>query len=181
MHPLSSHSLHSTGRSPVYSAVIPAPFGRLGILIAGTHIQEIVFLPPEYPLHPPSCLLSTQAALQLESYWRNPDHPFLLPLKPSGTPFRRRVWAAIAAIPRGQTRTYGALAQQLGSGARAVGQACGDNPFPIAIPCHRVISSRGPGGFAHESSGFLMEAKRWLLHHEISAACALTPSAHVTP
>ena len=61
------------------------------------------------------------------------------------------------------------LAESLGSVARAVGQACGDNPFPIVTPCHRVVSARGIGGFAHHAEGFLIDTKRWLLQHEAAA------------
>ncbi|MBI2318943.1 MAG: MGMT family protein, partial [Betaproteobacteria bacterium] len=82
------------------------------------------------------------------------------------TPFQRRVWSAIAAIAPGRTRSYGDIARELGSSARAVGQACGENSFPLVIPCHRVVSAAGIGGFAHSGGGYLLEAKRWLLGHE---------------
>ena len=72
----------------------------------------------------------------------------------------------IAAIPRGEVRTYGDLAKRLGSSARAVGQACGDNPVPIVVPCHRVVGANGIGGFAHAADGYLVATKRWLLAHE---------------
>ena len=83
-----------------------------------------------------------------------------------GTAFQRRVWDRIAAIPRGETRTYGDLARMLRSAPRAVGQACGNNYFPLVIPCHRVVAAGGLGGFAHTSSGYLLDVKRWLLAHE---------------
>ena len=80
------------------------------------------------------------------------------------------------AIPRGRTRTYGDIAAELGGEARAVGQACGDNCLPVVIPCHRVVAADGIGGFAHATSGYLLEAKRWLLMHERSAdAFVLAP------
>jgi methylated-DNA-[protein]-cysteine S-methyltransferase len=69
-------------------------------------------------------------------------------------------------IPRGETRTYGEVATTLGSAARAVGQACGENRLPIVIPCHRVVAAGGIGGFGHARGGYLLEAKRWLLGHE---------------
>jgi methylated-DNA-[protein]-cysteine S-methyltransferase len=63
--------------------------------------------------------------------------------------------------------TYGALAAALQSSARAVGGACGANPYPVVVPCHRVIASDGGlGGFARQRGGFLLEVKRWLLQHE---------------
>ena len=62
--------------------------------------------------------------------------------------------------------TYGEMARLLRSGPRPVGQACGTNYFPLVIPCHRVVAANGLGGFAHHSSGYLIEIKRWLLQHE---------------
>jgi methylated-DNA-[protein]-cysteine S-methyltransferase len=77
----------------------------------------------------------------------------------------------MCAIPRGKTRTYGDLAQELGAEfeatPRAVGQCCGDNRLPIVIPCHRVVAADGIGGFSHTTEGYLIEVKRWLLAHEI--------------
>jgi methylated-DNA-[protein]-cysteine S-methyltransferase len=102
----------------------------------------------------------------LHAWFDDPAPALALPLRACGTPFQRRVWAAISAIPPGQTRSYGELARQLGSAARAVGQACGANPFPLIVPCHRVTSAQGLGGFAHSSGGWLLEVKRWLLRHE---------------
>ena len=99
--------------------------------------------------------------------WPIPAFNFGLPLRPSGTAFQRRVWAQIAAIPNGQTHTYGELAKALKNAPRAVGQACGANPYPLVVPCHRVVATGGGlGGFARERGGFLLDVKRWLLKHE---------------
>jgi methylated-DNA-[protein]-cysteine S-methyltransferase len=103
----------------------------------------------------------------LHAYLKQPDFVFGLPLKPSGTIFQRRVWEQIAAIPCGITRTYGEVAQSLSNAPRAVGQACGANPFPLVVPCHRVIATGGGlGGFSRHGGGFLLDVKRWLLAHE---------------
>ena len=97
----------------------------------------------------------------------NPEAAFSLPLRPSGTTFQRRVWAQIAQIPCHQTQTYGELAKALHNAPRAVGQACGANPFPLVVPCHRVVAANGGlGGFARQRGGFLLDVKRWLLAHE---------------
>lgn len=148
------------------SAVVRAPFGAVGIATADAFITEIVFLPPGTPMRTPANPLAERAFRQIEHYLADPDAPFSLPLQSCGSAFRRRVWQAIAAIPRGETRRYGELARAVGSAARAVGQACGDNPFPLVIPCHRVIGADGPGGFAHDRGGYLLDIKRWLLAHE---------------
>lgn len=92
-----------------------------------------------------------QAARALEDYFTGQPVPDSLSLAPGGTPFQQAVWSALRAIPRGQTRTYGQLARQLGrpAAARAVGQACNRNPIPILIPCHRVVGATGAlTGFA---------------------------------
>jgi methylated-DNA-[protein]-cysteine S-methyltransferase len=83
-----------------------------------------------------------------------------MPLSPTGTPYQKRVWAALADIPYGHTCSYGAIAARVGGSARAVGGANGANPIPIVIPCHRVVGSTGLGGY---SGGDGLETKRWLL------------------
>ena len=103
---------------------------------------------------------------QLNAYFEGRCFVFDLPLALAGTPFQQRVWAALQAIPPGQTRTYGELARELGSAPRAIGQACRANPCPIVVPCHRVVARQGLGGFAGDTSGRRLAAKRWLLEHE---------------
>ncbi len=149
-----------------FAAVIALPFGPFGIRTVGAQLSELVFLPPGTPLQAPTDALARAAAEALRAWIDNPRRPFELPLADRGTPFQRRVWAAISAIPPGRTGTYGSLARGLGSAARAVGQACGANPFPLVVPCHRVTAAGGIGGFANARDGWLLEAKRWLLAHE---------------
>jgi methylated-DNA-[protein]-cysteine S-methyltransferase len=92
--------------------------------------------------------LLAEAARQLEAYFDGRLREFDLPLSPAGTAFEGRVWQAMQAIPYGETRTYGDLAQATESGPRAIGRACGRNPIPIVIPCHRVLSRGGLGGYS---------------------------------
>ena len=102
-----------------------------------------------------------EAAHQLTEYFAGTLREFTLPLAPSGTSFRLKVWAAMQAIPYGQTRSYGDLARALDSAPRAVGGACGANPIPLIIPCHRVVGAGGAlGGF---SGGAGCDTKRQLL------------------
>lgn len=105
--------------------------------------------------------LLEQARRQLEEYFDGRRQVFDLPLAPAGTAFQHRVWALMRAIPYGQTRRYGDLAGQLGSAPRAVGTACGRNPIPIFIPCHRVVGSDGGLGGYSGMDG--IETKRFLL------------------
>jgi methylated-DNA-[protein]-cysteine S-methyltransferase len=149
-----------------YCAKVRAPFGVVGIRTEGDAIVEIAYLPHGAQELAPRDRPAAAACAQIERYLADPDFVFDLPLRPAGTAFQRRVWARIAAIPRGSTRAYGELARDLGSSARPVGQACGANPYPIVVPCHRVVASAGIGGFAQHDGGFHVAVKRWLLAHE---------------
>jgi methylated-DNA-[protein]-cysteine S-methyltransferase len=147
-------------------AIIAAPMFCLGVCCDEMEIHRIEFLEPCKALAPTNPL-AAEAARQLRAWLTDPDFIFGLPLRPSGTAFQRRVWGQIAAIPSHQTRTYGEVAKILHNAPRAVGQACGANPFPLVVPCHRVIATGGGlGGFARHGGGFLLDVKRWLLAHE---------------
>ena len=149
-----------------FDAVVAAPGFSLGVRCNGEALTEIAWLPPR-PEQAGTSPLASETARQLEAYLADPAFQFDLPLVTPGTHFRRRVWQAIAAIPTGEVRTYGELARALSSSPRAVGQACGDNPVPIVVPCHRVVAASGAlGGFAHNRSGMMLDVKRWLLTHE---------------
>jgi methylated-DNA-[protein]-cysteine S-methyltransferase len=87
--------------------------------------------------------LLARARGQLGDYFAGRRHDFDLPLSPLGTDFQRKVWRALERIRYGETLTYGALAQRLGSAPRAIGGACGAHPIPIIIPCHHVIAATG--------------------------------------
>ena len=149
-----------------YQAKLKAPFGVLGIRCEADALTGIEFLAPDTSLLPPQNAFAQTVCEQLTTYFADPDFHFDLPLKLNGTAHQNKVWQAMCAIPRGQTRQYGELAIQLGSSPRAVGQACGNNPIPIVIPCHRVVSKSGMGGFMHHSGGYALDIKRWLLAHE---------------
>lgn len=119
--------------------------------------------------------LLERAVSQLQDYFDGSRDSFDLPLVAHGTAFQQRVWAALQAIPAGETRSYGDLATALGSSARAVGQANGANPIPIFIPCHRVLASGGAlGGY---SGGEGPPTKLWLLEHERRIHRARRPAA----
>lgn len=108
--------------------------------------------------------LLREAVAQLEAYFSARLTSFELPLRLSGSPFQKAVWALMRQIPYGLTRTYGDLAQALGNVPRAVGGACGRNPVPIIVPCHRVL---GAGGrLTGYSGGAGVETKQALLRLE---------------
>ncbi len=150
----------------LYQTIVSAPGFCIGVRCDDAEIHAIDYLEPRADVAPANAL-AAEAARQLNAYLADADFVFALPLRPSGTTFQRRVWDLIAAIPVHQTRTYGDLAKALHNAPRAVGQACGANPFPLVVPCHRVIASGGSlGGFARQRGGFLLDVKRWLLAHE---------------
>ena len=160
----------------MFDVTVAFPKMKVGVRIRDGRVAEIRYLPLSSRSISPGNPLAEKAANQLEKYREDPDAVFDLPLLVEGTELQKRVWQAMCAIPRGRTRTYGELARELGGGeaganawemSRAVGQACGDNKLPIVIPCHRVVAANGLGGFAHSTDGYLIEAKRWLLNHEI--------------
>ena len=152
----------------IFSAIVPAPFGAIGVRTADALLQELVYLPPSHKPQDPADALAERAAGQIQRYFAEPDFRFDLPLATVGTRFQQRVWSAIASIPRGHVRTYGDLARLLASAPRAVGQACGANWFSLVVPCHRVTAAGGLGGFASsaDADGFHLGVKRWLLAHE---------------
>ena len=149
-----------------FQARLVAPFGVLGIVCTENTLTGIQFLAADTKPQLPDSRFAQEVCKQLSGYFDDPDYQFKLPLKPSGTEHQNKVWQAMCAIPRGQTREYGEIAQDLASSPRAVGQACGANPIPIVIPCHRVVGKSGIGGFAHQRDGYELNIKRWLLAHE---------------
>lgn len=117
----------------------------------------------------PSPLLASALA-QITAYFAGERQSFDLPLKVQGSDLQRAVCDAMLAIPFGETRTYGDLAKSLNAPAQAVGQACGGNPIPVIIPCHRILGASSLGGF---SGGTGIETKVALLKHEGAASLLL--------
>lgn len=149
-----------------YEALIIAPFSAVAISLQAN--QLAIHLLAESPTaenqlstHP----LVKKAYIQIMQYLQDPSSKFDLPIHIQGTAFQQRVWQAISAIPVGQTYTYSQLAEKVGSGPRAVANACGANKLPLLIPCHRVLAKNGVGGFMQGQSHGLA-IKQWLLAHE---------------
>jgi methylated-DNA-[protein]-cysteine S-methyltransferase len=155
--PLGRIALHWCGDGPAQAA---ASTGALTAVVLAADASDSAALPV-----PPRWL-----AAPFDAYFQGPSRRIDVRCNLSGTPFQRRVWRLIAAIPPGATRTYGELATALGSSARAVGGACRANPCPLVVPCHRVVARHGLGGFAGDRGGRLLDIKRWLLSHEAASA-----------
>lgn len=137
---------------------LPSPVGRLTLFEEGGVITALVW--GGKSAGKPTRLLE-DAKRQLAAYFAGRREEFDLPLAPEGSPDEQRVWALMAKIPYGETRSYGALARDLKLSPRAVGHACGRNPLPIFLPCHRVVSADGElGGYSGQGG---VETKRKLL------------------
>ena len=150
-----------------YTARLRTPFSVLGIRERGGRIVAIDYLPLLSEELAPTSSLAAKAIRQLLTYIDDPAALFDLPVAANGTAYENRVWGKISAIPSGQVRTYGEIAKAIGSMPRAVGGACGRNPLPLIIPCHRVVAAGGRlGGFMGGKDHDPLAIKRWLLRHE---------------
>ena len=148
-----------------YEILIEAPFGAVGVRAQGELVTEIALLPAALARSAQSLSAHHTITPQIQAYLSNPRAQFKIKHEVVGTRYQRLVWQAISEIPCGETRTYAELAQQIGSGPRAVANACGANPLPLLVPCHRVVAKNGLGGFMQGFEGGL-EIKKWLLAHE---------------
>ncbi|EBA13059.1 methylated-DNA--[protein]-cysteine S-methyltransferase [Roseobacter sp. CCS2] len=110
--------------------------------------------------------LHQQVYDEMAAYFAGDLRAFQTPVAPRGSAFQQDFYAALCAIPYGETRTYGDLAKDLGVSAQAIGQACGANPIAIIIPCHRVLAADGLGGYSGAGG---IEAKVALLRLEGAA------------
>lgn len=149
-----------------YQAKLRAPFGMLGIRCTTDALIGIDFLPASHETQSASNDFAAMVCEQMQRYLDDPRASFSVQLDLHGTSHQHRVWQAIQKIPCGQTRSYGELAGEIGSAAQAVGQACGANPVPIIVPCHRVVGKTELGGFMRHAGGEVLDIKRWLLRHE---------------
>ena len=141
---------------------VETPVGRLALEADHEAVTAVRWTAPGERLRPAEAgPLLAEAERQLLGYFARRLRRFDLPLRARGTAFQQRVWDLMRAIPYGETATYGGMAMALGSGPRAVGTACGRNPLPIIVPCHRVLGRGGSeGGF---SGGQGLPTKRQLL------------------
>ena len=150
---------------------LASPVGLLTIVASAGQLVAVLW-PQDRPSRVPLPALGEakddpllkEASAQLAAYFDGELGCFDLPCAPAGTPFQRDVWRALDAIPYGQTRSYGAIATDIGrpTAVRAVGAANGRNPLSIITPCHRVVGRNG------DLTGFAggLHAKQWLLAHE---------------
>lgn len=140
-----------------------SPVGGLGLDAVGGAVTQLLWgrdgTLTDGPLH-------EQVTDELTAYFAGDLTQFQTPVAPRGSTFQQEFYAALCAIPYGETRTYGDLSKELGVSAQAIGQACGANPIAILIPCHRVLAADGLGGYSGAGG---IEAKVSLLKLEGAA------------
>jgi methylated-DNA-[protein]-cysteine S-methyltransferase len=146
--------------------IFNAPFGPITLYASEETVQKIELFSPSSKSVGESVAILQQLEQQLSTYFLNAHTQWDIPLAVKGTNFQQEVWRYMQSIPVGETRSYGEAATSLRSSARAVGNACRANPFPIVIPCHRIVSKSGLGGFAGKTNGHQILVKQWLLNHE---------------
>jgi methylated-DNA-[protein]-cysteine S-methyltransferase len=140
----SSHYLILVRETTLPQLSLHSPIGDLTI---SEDSGEIVALDWGWGRDQTSSPLLDRAKAALFDYFDGKPLP-ALPLKPHGSPYRRRVWQALQDIPAGETRTYLDISRVAGGSPRSVGGANGANPIPILIPCHRVVATTGIGGYS---------------------------------
>jgi methylated-DNA-[protein]-cysteine S-methyltransferase len=149
-----------------FHAVVAAPFGTIGIRMVEGDLAGLEFLPQPTPLISPKDEVAQAVCHWISAYLVDAAAVLRIPLKVEGTEFQQRVWRTLRTIPVGTTWTYAELAERVGSGSRAVANACGANPIALAIPCHRVVGKHGLGGFMQGRESGALNIKQWLLEHE---------------
>ncbi len=160
-----SSSLHDG-----YAAVLPTFPGSLclGLVISGGAVQRLDLLAPRASLTSRHPALAQEVAIALAEYFSTATTTALmaLPLAPAKTAFGERFRQRLMAIPVACQQSYGQLAADMSTSPRAIGQACRHNPLPLIVPCHRIVASQGPGGYAGHTAGEWLRFKQSLLCHE---------------
>jgi methylated-DNA-[protein]-cysteine S-methyltransferase len=166
--------LHHRTHTMIDSPVGPLTLVALNGTLTGLYMHQQRHRPPDETFGEPDTEPFAQATGQLEAYFAGDRTDFDLPLALAGTPFQRRVWAALQDVPYGETITYGQLADQIQqpTAARAVGLANGRNPVGIIVPCHRIIGSTG----SLTGYGGGLAVKQYLLAHERRVISSAEPS-----
>ncbi len=142
----------------MYEIKILSPVGAFFGAVGEGCLSSLCLVPESAKFHLSSdrtdgldCPIGERLAAELSEYFSGTRRVFTIPVKPAGSDFQLAVWDALRRIPYGEVRTYGEIAAEVGHprAARAVGVACNRNPIMLLIPCHRVVSASGIGGFAH--------------------------------
>lgn len=144
-------------------AIIQTPIAKFGLYAKGDVLIKAEWVLDKRSVRQPETEFLGNILQQLINFWQGSLLFYSAPMLRQGTVFRNKVWEELCRIPAGQTRTYADLSAILVSSPRAIGGACRHNPFPLLIPCHRVVSTSGLGGYSGETIGELPGIKQKLL------------------
>ncbi len=147
-------------------AIIQTPIAKFGLYAKGDVLIKSEWVLDKRIVRQPETEFLGKIMQQINDFWRGTFLFSSIPMLRQGTEYRIKVMEELCRIPVGETRTYADLAVSLASGPRAIGGACRHNPFPLLIPCHRVVSSSGIGGYSGETIGELPGIKQKLLTYE---------------
>ncbi|MGK0297883.1 MAG: methylated-DNA-[protein]-cysteine S-methyltransferase [Gammaproteobacteria bacterium] len=150
--------------SRYYSSVISTPVANLGMQIDDTSLNGLSWLPKNHPVKIAKTGVARDVFFAIKAYLKTGEPLPTMPIRLVGTVFQLKVWEALKDIPMGTVVSYGDMAKQLNTSSRAIGQACRTNPVVLFIPCHRVVSANGIGGYMGIQKK--INIKKWILHHE---------------
>lgn len=145
-------------------ALIATPIGMVRIIGGDDAVARIHIESGQQPERCATMRAVREAEAQVRLYFEGSLRRFDMPLEPFRTERGEIMRAGIASVGYGETLSYGGVARAIGSGPRAIGQACARNPYPLVIPCHRILA--GGGRLGNYSAGDGAESKLWLLRHE---------------
>lgn len=150
-----------------YDASVKTPFAHIGLRFDAEKLVTVDFINAKKEIKAETAV-AKRACKKIRDYCDGKlDISELdMPIETHGTPFQEKVWRALRQIPPGKVLTYGALAKKLNTSPRAVGNACRSNPVPLVVPCHRVVSATGIGGYSGTTHGRIHNIKHWLLERE---------------
>ena len=147
--------------------IVTTPIGKIAVDYRDDFVTQVHQVADQARAVTRKDPLAIEIKKQLLSYFSGDITEFNLPfLVEQGTDYQMRVWDQIRKISFGKTKTYGEIAKKIKSGPRAVGNACRRNQLLLLVPCHRVVSATGLGGFMGDGTGNLVQRKQWLLEHE---------------
>jgi len=147
--------------------ITATPIGKIAVNYTDDYVLEIKQVAAQTKVKTAKDSFAKEIQKQIQAYFTDSSNSLDLPhLYQQGTDFQVQVWEQIKKIPYAQTKTYGEIAKKIKSGPRAVGNACRRNQLLLLIPCHRVVSANGVGGFMGDADGSLVRRKLWLLEHE---------------
>ncbi|MGB5396037.1 MAG: methylated-DNA--[protein]-cysteine S-methyltransferase [Gammaproteobacteria bacterium] len=149
-----------------YQASVKTPFAHMALVLNADELVAIDFLQQDKSEIAPTSSAAKKIVRQINAYCKHNAGDFDVKLDLHGTDFQKKVWRELLKVPFGTVKTYGELAKKLKTSARAVGNACRRNPVPLIVPCHRIVSASGIGGYAGTTSGAVHSIKRELLDHE---------------